>query len=247
MIPILAPVDPEAWDKEILCLSCATYLSWINYVCVQLGVSGLQNRAPGGEQIPEDVLNICSDIENHQLHRMSGWSTFPRWQNATMNQRVCDYSCYCCLGPLIHLAARWIPSSAAAGGGAAPLILRPASYGCRSVAVLRHCCSHLDSFVFGFAIVQERLPGDVKRHGRGGWTPTGYKAGLDCGREHVGLSRRCLGLRRSLLGFTGAMTTKSLLFMLLVLPNESPVWFLLNLPVSQPAGVNRDCFFSPFV
>lgn len=47
-------------------MSCATYLSWINDVCVQLGVSGLQNRAPGGEQIPGDVFNICSDIENHQ-------------------------------------------------------------------------------------------------------------------------------------------------------------------------------------
>lgn len=79
--------------------------------------------------------------------------------NATMNQRVCDYSCYCCFGPLIHLAAGWIPSSAAAGG-------RTSSYGCRSVAVLRDCCSHSDSFVFGFAIVQERLPGEGKRHGR---------------------------------------------------------------------------------
>lgn len=58
----------------------------------------------------------------------------------------------------------------------------------------------------------------------------------------VGVYWALLKLRRA--GF--AMTTKSLLFMLLLLPNESPVWFLLNLPVSQPAGVNRDFFF-PFV
>lgn len=48
----------------------------------------------------------------------------------------------------------------------APLILRSASYGCRSVAVLRDCCSHSDAFVFDCAIVQERLPGNVQRHGR---------------------------------------------------------------------------------
>lgn len=71
---------------------------------------------------------------------------------------------------------------------------------CATVAHTRTLLSLvLQSFKKGFPAMLNATGGV------GLWVyPTGYKAGLDCGREHVTLLRRCFGLCRSLLGCTEA-------------------------------------------